>query len=196
MIPSDIIEQYSPSKIELAKDTFIFQEGDQARFYYQIISGGVKMININEEGKEFVQGTFQDEQSFGEPPLFHDARYPASAKTEKASILYKLGKEKLFLLLKEYPEVHLTFTSMLSKRLMYKSMIMKEISSHDARHRLLTFFDHLKAEYGQVNTPFHIKLTRQQLSNLLGIRVETVIRTVKTLADSGEIKLEGRKILR
>lgn len=52
------------------------------------------MININPEGKEFVQGTFGAGQSFGEPPLFHTL-YPASAKTEEAKtgeIELKVGK--------------------------------------------------------------------------------------------------------
>ena len=75
-------------------------------------------------------------------------------------------------------------------------MIMKEISSHDARHRILAFLDYLKQEYGQDEGSFLINLTRQQLSNLLGIRVETVIRTVKLLAQDGEIELKGRKMYR
>ena len=196
MIPVEIIEQYKPATIYIPKGTFLFMEGEQARFYFQIITGKVQMININAEGKEFVQGVFENGQSFGEPPIFHNARYPASAKTEAPTHLYKLGKDKLFALLKEHPGVHVHFTSVLAKRLMYKAMIMKEISSHDARHRILAFLDYLKQEYGQDEGPFLINLTRQQLSNLLGIRVETVIRTVKLLAQDGEIELKGRKMYR
>ena len=196
MIPVEIIEQYKPATTHIPKGTFLFMEGEHARFYFQIITGKVKMININAEGKEFVQGVFEDGQSFGEPPVFHNGRYPASAKTEAPTHLYKLGKDKLLTLLKEHPNVHMHFTSVLAKRLMYKAMIMKEISSHDARHRILAFLDHLKQEYGQDEESFLISLTRQQLSNLLGIRVETVIRTVKLLAQDGEIELKGRKMYR
>lgn len=196
MIPTDIIDSYNPAKIELPKGTFLFLEGEQARFYYQIISGQIKMLNINHEGKEFIQGRFEAGKSFGEPPLFHEALYPASAKTEEKTVLYKLGKEKLFDLLKAHPDIHLKFTTILTKRLMYKAMIMKEISSHDAQHRILTFLDHLKKEYGNEGESFQVDLTRQELSNLLGIRVETVIRTVKQLAEMEEIELIGRKIFR
>lgn len=196
MISPEIIESYKPAKITIPKDAFVFLEGERANFYYQVISGSIKMININHEGKEFVQGTFSDGQSFGEPPLFHDAMYPASAKATEGATLYKLGKEKFLDLLKANPDVHLKFTSMLSKRMMYKAMIMKEISSHDAQHRILTFLDYLKKEYGNSEDAFRVELTRQELSNLLGIRVETVIRTVKQLASEGEIALDGRKIIR
>lgn len=196
MIPAEILEKYNPATVAFPTNAFVFLEGEQARFYYQIILGKVKMININPEGKEFVQGAFGEGQSFGEPPLFHEALYPASAKAEEPSQLYKLGKEKLFSLLKDHPHIHLKFTTILTKRLMYKAMIMKEISSHDAQHRILTFLDYLKGEYGKDQDLFQVDLTRQQLSNLLGIRVETVIRTVKQLAQEGEIELKGRKIFR
>lgn len=196
MIPNEILESYNPIVIELPKDAFLFMEGEDARFYFQIKSGKVKMININSEGKEFVQGTFKDNQSFGEPPLFHDAKYPASARALEHTQLYKLGKEKWFDLLREHPDIHLKFTANLTKRMMYKAMMMKEISSHDAQHRILTFLDYLKKEYGSKDEPFHVELTRQQLSNLLGIRVETVIRIVKQLAESNEIELKNKKIFR
>lgn len=196
MIPVEIIESYKPSRMELPKEAFLFLEGEDARFYFQIISGKVKMININFEGKEFVQGMFESGESFGEPPLFHDAKYPASAKTIDDTALYKLEKSKFLQLLKDHPEIHLKFTSNLTKRMMYKAMMMKEISSHDAQHRILTFLDYLKKEHGNPKEAFQVDLTRQQLSNLLGIRVETVIRTVKLLAEEDEIQIVGRKILR
>jgi len=196
MIPLEILESYEPAELELPKEAFLFLEGEQPRFYFQIISGKVKMININFEGKEFVQGIFESGQSFGEPPLFHDSNYPASARTIENTVLYKLRKDKFLQLLKVHPEIHLKFTTNLTKRMMYKAMMMKEISSHDARHRILTFLDYLKSEYGNTKEAFQVDLTRQQLSNLLGIRVETVIRTVKLLTEEAEIKLDGRKILR
>ena len=196
MISPEIIETYHPAKITIPKDAFLFLEGEKANFYFQVITGNIKMININHEGKEFVQGSFGDGQSFGEPPLFHEAMYPASARTTATSTFYKLGKEKFFELLKDHPDIHLKFTQTLSKRMMYKAMIMKEISSHDAQHRILTFLDYLKREYGDQQDLFRVDLTRQELSNLLGIRVETVIRTVKQLTTNGEIQLDGRKIIR
>ena len=196
MIPTEVLEFYEAKKITLASNAFLFLEGEDARFYFQIIAGKVHMLNINPEGKEFVQGVFQDGQSFGEPPLFHGGQYPASAKTLEPTTLYKLHRDKLFDLLRANSDLHLEFTKVLTKRLMYKAMIMKEISSHDAQHRLLTFMDYLKAEFGKEEEPFPVHLTRQQLSNMLGIRVETVIRSIKQLTECGELVQKGRKIFR
>jgi hypothetical protein len=38
------------------------------------------MNNYNLDGKEFIQGIFREGQSFGEPPLFADVKYPANAE--------------------------------------------------------------------------------------------------------------------
>ncbi len=196
MIPVEILENYNYSKKEVSAGTFLFMEGEQAHFYYQIVSGKVKMVNTNEEGKEFVQGTFEDGQSFGEPPLFQGRAYPASAFTEVDTVLYTLPKDIFFQLLKDHFDIHLKFTSILTKRLMYKAMMLREISNHDAKHRILALIDYMKSEYGKSDEEFEVNLTRQQLSELLGIRVETVIRTVKQLEEDGDVKIIDRKVFR
>ena len=154
------------------------------------------MLNYNEEGKEFVQGIFTDGQSFGEPPLFGGFPYPASAQALEETELFKLNYSKFIELLKDNFEIHLQMTATLSHRLRYKAMIMSEISIHEASHRLLTFLDYLKKEAGKQNQSHEINLTRQQLADLLGLRVETVIRSIKNLKNNGEIAINGRKLCR
>lgn len=196
MITQEILEHYGSIIKQVPKDNFLWMEGDQANHYYQIKTGKVKMLNINVDGKEFVQGVFEDGQSFGEPPLFQDAPYPAAAMTLIETEVYKLAKESFFNLLKDHFDIHLKFTAILTKRLMYKAMIMKEISNHDAGHRVLTFIDHLKKGYGHDDQPFEVTFTRQQLSDMLGLRVETVIRTIKQLEKDDELKIVDRKVFR
>ncbi len=196
MIAPEVIEKYSHSVKSYKPETFLFQEGESANHYFQIISGQVKMLNINDEGKEFIQGIFTEEQSFGEPPLFLNESYPASARTITATKLFKIHKIEFFKLLSDHYDIHLKFTTVLAKRLKYKAMIMKEISSHDVEHRILTFLDHLKSEYGFPNEPFHINFTRQQISSLLGIRVETTIRAIKRLEEKKHLRIIDRKIYR
>ena len=171
-------------------------EGDQAQHFYQIKSGKIKMVNHNDDGKEFVQGYFESGQSFGEPPLLKASNYPASAFGFVDTELYKLSREKFLDLLKEHFDIHLQFTIKLAQRMMYKAMMMKEISSHDPEHRILSFIDYIKQESKTGDRPFTVNLTRQQMADLLGIRVETIIRSVKNLAEKGELSIVARKIIR
>ena len=196
VIPEELLEAKGARIISLPKDSFLFMEGDLAQHYYQIKTGKIKMVNHNDDGKEFVQGYFEDGQSFGEPPLFKASHYPASAFGVKATELYKLPRDMFLDLLRDNFEVHLQFTTKLAQRMMYKAMMMKEISSHDPEHRILSFIDYIKKESQSEDKPFTVNLTRQQMADLLGIRVETIIRSVKNLAEKGELSIVARKIIR
>ncbi|CAM1343684.1 Crp/Fnr family transcriptional regulator [Tenacibaculum amylolyticum] len=198
MIPVDILLKFNAIKKEFKKDEIIFSENNIARNYYQIDSGIVKMNNYNDDGKEFIQGVFYKGQCFGEPPLFIDVNYPANAVTLADSSIYILPKQQLFELLEIHSDIHLEITKNLAKRLYYKAIIASEISSQEPAHRILRFFDYLKNDVYKVSGKFSLKIdyTRQQISDILGLRVETVIRTIKQLEKQGAVKIEKRKVYR
>ncbi|HPE82806.1 MAG TPA: Crp/Fnr family transcriptional regulator [Aequorivita sp.] len=195
MISGILLLKYGATIENADASEIIISEKKRADFYFQIKIGEVKMFNLNEQGKEFVQGIFYDGESFGEPPLLGDFKYPASAVAVKPTELYKLSKTKLFELLVDNPEVNLKFTKALAKRLYYKATILKEISVHPPEHRILALIDFLKNKYGTEEL-FQVELTRQQIADLTGQRVETVIRAIKQLEQEGELKLIKRKVFR
>ena len=98
-------------------------------------------------------------------------------------------------LLKSNFELHFNLTATLANRLKYKSMVLNEISGHPPEHRVLAIIDFLKNQYGDDNE-HKILLTRQQIADLTGLRVETVIRAVKSLESIGEIEIRNHKIFR
>lgn len=193
MILEDLLLEYGAQKISINKNELLFNEGGRADFYFQIISGEVKMYNLTEDGKEFVQGIFADEKSFGEPPLLGDFNYPAGAIATKASVLYRLPKNQFIALLRANPDIHLGFTRLLCNRLAYKAMIGKEVSIHPPEHRILTILKYLKTQNG--DSKFVVDVTRQQIAELTGLRVETVIRCVKKLEAQKILRLENHKII-
>ncbi len=176
---------------------FLFQEGYLARYYYQVHFGEIKMNNYNEEGKEYIQGLFTKEHSFGEPPLFADFKYPANAEAIIDSEVWVLPKEKFLQLLENNPQIHYKFTSTLASRLYYKAIMVSEISTQEPEHRILRILDHFKKNSNtKENTRYKVELTRQQLADLTGLRVETVIRTIKKLEQKGELLIKDRKVYR
>lgn len=197
MIDETILIQYGAMEVSLEKGEHLFHEKERATNYYQVKSGKIKMFNLNSEGKLFTQGMFEAGESFGEPPLFDDSTYPACTIAEENSCLYRLTKPRFIKLLKENPEIHFAFTQMLATRLLYKSMILKEMSGYNPEHRILSLIDYMKKEKGiPTEQKYEVSLTRQQIADLTGLRVETVIRSVKTLEKEGSLNIRGRKIIR
>ncbi|WDF64068.1 Crp/Fnr family transcriptional regulator [Flavobacterium sp. KACC 22763] len=198
MITVGLLEKYGVIKKSFTKNDIIFEEGNLPSNYYQIISGEVKMSNYNDDGREFIQGIFYNGQSFGEPPLFLNQKYPANAIAVENTELFILPKENFMKLLEENPKVSIQIIENLAQRLYYKSVMAAEISTHEPEHRVLKLIDHGIAYFNfqKDKNGYLINFTRQQIGDLTGLRVETVIRTIKALEKKGELKIINRKVYR
>ncbi|HEY3429157.1 MAG TPA: Crp/Fnr family transcriptional regulator [Cyclobacteriaceae bacterium] len=195
MIPLKILEAYKGRLVHVRENQRLFEAGQKANDFYQVEEGQVKMFIVNEDGQEFTHGVFQAGESFGEPALLGDFPYPSSAMAITASKVWKISKYDFFQLLKENFDLHLKLDYVLCQRLQYKSMILTEVSTHEPEHRLTTIMKYLKlkiAQKGEGKTI--IPFTRQQLADMTGLRVETVIRTIKKMEQSGKLALENHKI--
>ncbi|WP_338393978.1 Crp/Fnr family transcriptional regulator [Fulvitalea axinellae] len=197
MITEETMIRYGGQLVTIKKGAMLFDQDDSAKYYFQVSKGKVKMCNVNDEGKEFVQGIFGPGESFGEPPLFADFGYPAAAVALTEATLWRVEKNKFIELLLENPETHLEVTFALAKRLYYKSLMQREISQHQPERRILALIDYMKGEEGlKEEDDYEVPMTRQQVADMTGLRVETVIRTVKKLEKENELKIRKHKIVR
>ncbi|WP_394907998.1 Crp/Fnr family transcriptional regulator [uncultured Mesonia sp.] len=198
MIEESSLIDFGAEKRFYAKEEYIFKQDQPALFYFQIASGEVKMNNYQPDGKEFIQAIFSAPRSFGEPPLFADIVYPANAIAIKNSLIWRLPKSAFYELLRQKPDTHLRVSQAIAKRLHYKALMAAELAQQSPENRILKILDYLKQEVNNITTPFGYKtdLTRQNIADLTGLRVETVIRTLKELEQKNEVKIINRKVYR
>jgi len=198
MIVIDLLEKYGALKKSFDKNEIIFEDGHLPTHYYQIISGEVKMSNYNDDGREFIQGIFYKGQSFGEPPLFLNQNYPANAIAVEDAEVLVLPKNSFMKLLEENATVSIKIIENLAQRLYYKSVMAAEMSTQEPEHRVLKLIDHGIAYFNftKDENGYLINFTRQQIGDLTGLRVETVIRTIKALEKKGVLKIINRKVYR
>lgn len=198
MINKELLEQYGAVEKHFKKLDVIFEANSSAHYYYQIISGEVKMNNYNEEGKEFIQGFFKPGESFGEPPLFVNRLYPANAIATEDSVILTIQKELFKKFLLEHPAESISIIENLAQRLHYKATMAAEIASEDPEHRVLQFIDYAIKHFDlpKDNNGYLVEFTRQQIGDLTGLRVETVIRAIKSLEKKRMLKIINRKVYR
>jgi CRP-like cAMP-binding protein len=189
MIAEDILKRYGARIRHLEKGEILFEQGAAANQFYVVRTGKIKMLAHNDDGREFVQGYFSEGQSFGEPPFFLHEPYPASAVAMEPGDVWTCQRDSFLKLLRDNPEIHLAVTQNLCSRLIYKSMMLTEIAVEEAEHRLTTLIEHLRRREtaAQPNGSYRVPLTRQLLADMTGLRVETVIRSIKAM--------EQRKLL-
>lgn len=109
--------------------------------------------------------------------------YPTNCIALTEAILWQLSKKNFLMLLNDHPKIHFLISKNLANRFYYKSMIAKEVSFENPEHRIITLLLYLKHFIYNSQEPFEycVELSRQDIANLTGLRVETVIRSVKKI---------------
>lgn len=195
MIDIDTLLTWGAAFKKLSAGEVIFHEGTESHFYYQLVNGRVKWVNINEDGREFLQTIIEPGESFGELPLFDDKPFAATAIADTDSIILRLEKSTFLKLLKENQSIHFAFTRLITERLRFKFFIIKEIAEHNPEHSISTLLQYLKKSGRNVCPECaQVKLTRQQIADMIGLRVETVIRTIKNLQAKGQLTINKGKV--
>ena len=193
-IDTNILIAWGGIAKKYAKNEVIFHEDTEALFYYQVIEGQVKMININNDGKEYIQGIFHAGCSFGEPPLFVNEVYPTTAIAQKDSIVLKLSKSTFLKLLDEYPELAKSLLIQLAHRIYNKTVTARELIHNKPEDRILAFLKEYKKKFNNDKDLWLVPHTRQEIANLTGLRVETVIRALKKMETTKQVQIINHKL--
>jgi len=197
VISSKMLQRYNAKLLELNCDQVLFREGEHASDYFQVEDGGIKMSVVSPEGHEFILGMYERGDSPGESALIGKYPYQGSASAVGFSKVWKMPGDLFFQMLKENFASHLKIDQVLCNRLRYKSMVLTEVSSHAPEHRILSLLKYMKEKKGvsRSGDKLIVPYTRQQLADMVGLRVETVIRTVKRMEKEGLLQLQGHKIV-
>ena len=183
-----IAENFGPADV-------IFHEGESPLFYYQIITGKVKLNHIDEEDKELIQSILTDGQSICELLSFGKEKFPVNAIAMAPTAIIKIPNKDFSRLLAEHPQANEAVQRFAAERLYHKFILMQNNASKHSKVRIngiLTYFKGLNGHQGPY--AYEVPLTRKQLAAVTGLRIETVIRTVKKMEDEALLKIKNRKI--
>lgn len=189
IIPEDILFQYGAVIRNFVENEIIFREGSCAKQYYQVQEGTVKISSIFDDGKEFVHGFQYKDHCFGESYLFTEKPYIMNATALTSCSIICLTKFQYYTLLRNNPEILLDVNRYTADRLHFRYMVASFLVINDPMIKTQKLLDYLKDYFGYSEKySIQVPYTRYQLASLTGLRVETLIRTVK--------KMEGQKLLK
>ena len=69
-------------------------------------------MNVNDEGKEYIQNIVEPGESFGEIPLFDDGLYVATAIAIEACVVIRLPKKTFIQVMMDNPDLSFAFGSL------------------------------------------------------------------------------------
>jgi CRP/FNR family cyclic AMP-dependent transcriptional regulator len=175
------------------KGETIYHPDTQPRAVYFIKAGKVKMVTVNNDGQDFIQGIFKANEYFGEPALLLGKPYLAYTIAIQDSEIIAVNKKEFFQFLELDSDFSMRLILTLSNRLFYKSMMLEELANEHADHRVKTLLIYLLKD---VAPGQELNVTRQQMADMTGLRVETVIRLIKQPALQIGFKLIRGKIVK
>jgi CRP-like cAMP-binding protein len=175
---------------KLAAGQMLFDQGDAAIGLYEVVSGQVKQVRIDPEGRDVVVGIAGPGEMIAEGSLFsqtHDCA--ATALTNAIVRLYRKGS--LLAELERNPRVALAFMAMLVGQILSLRVRLERRSIHSARDRVRHY---LAAQVGGKERTVALPSTLKDLAAELGLTHEALYRTLSEMSAKGEIARQNGKI--
>ena len=175
----------------------IFQEGESADSLYVLKKGMVRLIFVSDQGRETILRILKPDEVFGELFLSEQKRSFTAIATED-SLVTIISQESFVELLSAVPTVALNFIRLLSKRLATVERGLAEFSHTWSYHRLARVLLQLSEKYGEevpTGTLINVRLTHEDLANLIGTSRETVTTQLSKFTRMGLLKREAGRFV-
>lgn len=186
------------SERKYKKGTILFFEGDTGNDMYIIKSGFVKIYQL-EEDKEITLSLFRDGDFFGEMALIQKGlTRSATAETMEPSVTYAINRSDFQHFLLNSPKLCLHLLEFTAQRLRNANEQIHDLTFLDVRSRILKNIYRLSEDYGKPvpgGLLIDLKLTHQELANMVGTVRESVTKVLQELQDLDIISIEKKRII-
>ena len=192
------VEQLTRRK-EFKKNAVILQENETGTYMYIVFSGKIKVVQMNEEGKEQIVAIHKKGDFFGEMSLLDGKTQPAIVMAMEATTVGLISKSDFEAYLLKDEHVVRQIILLLCDRLRDSWLMLKVLSFADAENRVRAVLTHVSALYGIKDTRGTIipwKLTHKEIADYASLARETVSRLLSRFSRTGEIEiLDNRNIV-
>jgi len=182
------------SERKYRKGATIFSRGDPANALCIVKEGRVRILSLSDKGTETIVHILKEGAIFGELLLSEEKRaFTAVAGTD--SLVTVLSKGTLVELLAAIPTISKNFIRLLSKRLAKVEMEFGEFGHTWSYNRLAKVLLRLCEEHGKetpTGTVIPLRLTHEDLANLIGTTRETVTTQMIRFRRMGLVKRQDR----
>lgn len=174
-----------------ARKKEIFSEGDAPDWFYIVFSGKVKVTKISSDGREIIMEIISPRDFFGGFAVLKGFPFPANAVAMENSEILKLSRKDLLRFIDRFPTVMYSITSSLGERTRGLHETLKNIALERVEPRIAALLVRLADKSGErvdeVETVINMRITRQDIAEMVGTTVETAIRVMSRFRKSGLI---------
>jgi len=199
-IDDEVLNSLSPSLTERTykKGAVIFFEGDEGEDVFFIRSGAVQIYTFDGT-KKVILAYLGEGEYFGEMAMIKPgARRSASAEAAQLTKVYALKRSAFERLILDHPRLAFYLLDDTMERLRRANQQIYDLTFLNVRTRIMKRLLRLAQEHG-TKTPdgllIGIKVTHQQMAEMVGAVRETVTKVFAELQDEGLIVIRQKMIL-
>src|SRR4030065_604931 len=137
---------------QVGKKKVLFSDGEEAKGFYVVLSGKVKLYKISPEGKEQILHVVSSPDAFAEAALFLEGTYPAFAEALSDSQLLFFEKRNFIQLIKKNPQLSINMIVSLSEYLKRFASLIEELSLKEVSSRIAKYLIDLSLKLSKVDT--------------------------------------------
>lgn len=178
----------------------IFTEGDAPEWFYIVLTGKVKVTKISHDGKEIILEIISPYDIFGGVAVLRNIPYPANAVAMEDSEILKISRKNLMRLVDRFPNLMYIIALQLGDRMKSSYDSLKSIALERVEARIAALLLKLGNKVGMETDEglmIDMRLTKQDVADMVGTTVETSIRTFSKLKKEGlVIESDGKIIIK
>ena len=176
------------------RHVYVMHAGEETDSIYIVLSGKVKVVITDDQGREVILGFMGPQEFFGEMGILDDQPRSASVYTLEPCEMLRVSKGAFMNCLKEHSEVAMLVIRNLVKRLRaadrkIESLALVDVSGRVAR-LLIDMAQEIDGKLVVVRVP-----AKQEIARMIGASREMVSRVVKELELRGLIRIERRSLV-
>jgi CRP/FNR family transcriptional regulator, cyclic AMP receptor protein len=181
----------------------IIRPGDVANTLYYIIEGSLAVMTEDDEGRELILAYVNEGDYIGEMGLFMEVeKREVLVRSRVPCELAEISYERLFQLFDgplkdECPRILFSIATQLTKRVLQTSRKVSRLAFMDVTSRVARTLVDLCEEPDAMSHPqgTQIRISRQEISRIVGCSREMVGRVLKQLEEEGKISVAGKTIV-
>ncbi len=178
--------------------TVMIHAGDLPDVMFYIVSGSVEVMIEDEDGNEMVLAYLNKGQFFGEMGLFYEQpTRSAWVRTRAESEIAEMTYSRVRQIASESPGLIFELATQLAARLDGTNRKLGDLAFVDVTGRVAHAIMDLCNEPDAMTHPdgMQIKVSRQELSRLVGCSREMAGRVLKVLEEQGLVSANGKTIV-
>ena len=178
--------------IFLEPNSMLFHQGDPFHSVFMIKSGCIKVLSVDEDGEESLDGIYFPGEFIGLNCISSNF-YDHYAVTASNSVVCKIPYRNLERVSETEPSLSTHFIGAVSNQLSREIIWRRFVTKSTTKDRLIGFLLDVSERFepeSEPNDSFKLPISLQEVAYLLDMRNETLSRQIKELNDSNLIQMK------